>query len=249
VHLRDTWDAAQGHLLTHVKTTPAHIAAAKGAEALQQALVANGRAPNTPLADAGDLAADRFVQRETPQGITRVGPVRDRARWQPNGEGAYALEQYTSDWAAHSARCPAGHRSASWSPFPHATGHHAISVTSAQEDCAGCPQRTRCTRAKGPPRSRQLQRQPQQEAIDRMRADLASEAGHQLYAKRAGIEGTGSHGVRVFGLRRRRSIGLATTHGQQVASAAALHLDRLAPWCIHRPRAHTRVSRFAALAG
>jgi hypothetical protein len=69
------------------------MAAAQGSEAIPRALVAHGRAPNTPLADAGDLAADRFVQRETPQEITRVGPIRDRARWQPNGEGAYALEQ------------------------------------------------------------------------------------------------------------------------------------------------------------
>jgi hypothetical protein len=99
------------------------------------------------------------------------------------------------------------------------------------------------------PRSLQLQPQPQQEAIDRMRAYLEGNAGRRLYAKRAGIEGTLSQGVRVFGLRRSRSIGLAKTHLRQVASAAGLHLDRLAAWSIHRPRAHTRVSRFAALVG
>jgi transposase len=83
--------------------------------------------------------------------------------------------------------------------------------------------------------------------MDRMRAYLESEEGRQLYAKRAGIEGTLSQDVRVFGLRRSRYIGLAKTHLQQVASAAALNLDRLAAWFIHRPRAHTRVSRFSAL--
>jgi len=48
--------------------------------------------------------------------------------------------------------------------------------------------------------------------MDRMRAYPASEEGRQLYAKRTGIEGTLSQGVRAFGLRRRRAIGLAKTH-------------------------------------
>lgn len=83
--------------------------------------------------------------------------------------------------------------------------------------------------------------------MDRMRADRESEAGRQRYAKRAGIEGTLSQGVWAFGRRRRRSIGLAKTHVQPVTSATALNCDRVAAWFIHRPRAQTRVSRFAAL--
>jgi hypothetical protein len=80
-----------------------------------------------------------------------------------------------------------------------------------------------------------------------MRAYLESEAGRQLYAKRAGIERTLSQGIRAFGLRRSRYIGLAKTHLQQVTSATALNFDRLAAWFIHRSRVQTRVSRFAAL--
>jgi transposase len=247
VHLSETCDEEQVHLITHVKTTPANIAEARCTDAIQRALVANGRAPKTHLADAGYIAADLLVQSETQHGIRLVGPVRDSARWQHHVEGAYGLEQFTIDWAAHSAYCPQGHRSASWYPFQHANGHHYIRVTFAKEDCAGCPQRARCTRAKTQPRSLQLQPQPQQEAIDRMRAYLESEEGRQLYAKRAGIEGTLSQGVRVCGLRHSRYIGLAKTHLQQVASAAALNFDRLAAWFMHRPRAQTRVSQFAAL--
>jgi hypothetical protein len=82
-----------------------------------------------------------------------------------------------------------------------------------------------------------------------MRVYLKSAEGHQLYAKRAGIEGTPSQGVRAFGLRRSRAIGLTKTRLQQVAIAAALNLDRLATWFRLRPRVHTRVSWFAALAG
>jgi IS5 family transposase len=54
--------------------------------------------------------------------------------------------------------------------------------------------------------------------------------------------------VRAFGLRRVRYRGLAKTGLQNMATAAAINLDRLAAWFAARPLAPTRVSRFAALA-
>jgi len=80
------------------------------------------------------------------------------------------------------------------------------------------------------------------------RAWYASREGKQRYQRRAGIEGTLSQGVRAFGLRRTRYRGLAKTHLQHVATAAAINMDRLVAWLDERPRAKTRTSRFAALA-
>ena len=60
------------------------------------------------------------------------------------------------------------------------------------------------------------------------------------------VEGTISQGVRAFGLRRSRYRGLARTHLQHVATAAAIDLARLGDWLRAIPRAATRVSRFAA---
>jgi transposase len=54
--------------------------------------------------------------------------------------------------------------------------------------------------------------------------------------------------VRAFGLRRTRFRGLAKTHLQHVAIAAAINIDRIVAWLDERPRAKTRTSRFAALA-
>jgi transposase len=54
--------------------------------------------------------------------------------------------------------------------------------------------------------------------------------------------------VRAFGLRRSRYRGLARTHLQHVATAAAINVERLAAWFRATPRAATRTSRFAALA-
>ena len=68
-----------------------------------------------------------------------------------------------------------------------------------------------------------------------------------LYAQRQGVESTLSQGVRAFGLRQARYRGLAKTGLQNVATAAALNLDRLTAWLAQRPLAPTRISRFAAL--
>jgi len=70
----------------------------------------------------------------------------------------------------------------------------------------------------------------------------------ERYHVRAGVEGTLSQGVRAFGMRRSRYIGLAKTGLQQVCTAAALNGARIVPWLAGTPRAKTRVTRFAALA-
>ena len=67
------------------------------------------------------------------------------------------------------------------------------------------------------------------------------------YALRAGVEGALSQGVRVWGLRRSRYVGLARVPLQHVLTAAALHLLRLAGWLWEVPRARTRHSAFLRL--
>src|SRR5437867_13184592 len=86
------------------------------------------------------------------------------------------------------------------------------------------------------------------EALQAARAWYASAEGRQRYQCRAGVEGTLSQGVRAFGLRRTRYRGLPKTHLQHVAIAAAINIDRIVAWLDERPRAMTRISRFAALA-
>ena len=68
-----------------------------------------------------------------------------------------------------------------------------------------------------------------------------------LYAARAGIESTHAQAVRRSGLRQTRYIGLARTHLQHIATAAALNLIRLGEWWAGTPLGSTRHSHFAAL--
>lgn len=65
---------------------------------------------------------------------------------------------------------------------------------------------------------------------------------------RAGIEGTLSQGVRAFGMRQSRYIGLAKTALQEVCTAVGMNVSRIVHWLDGRPRSKTRVTHFASLA-
>ena len=73
-------------------------------------------------------------------------------------------------------------------------------------------------------------------------------AWQERYHRRAGVEGTLSQGVRAFGMRRSRYVGLAKTGLQQVCIAVGMNVLRAVRWLDGQPRAKTRVTRFAALA-
>ena len=64
------------------------------------------------------------------------------------------------------------------------------------------------------------------------------------YSNRAGIEGAISQGLRAFGLRRSRYIGIAKTRLQHYATAAAMNLERVADWFAETGREKTRRSVF-----
>jgi transposase len=116
--------------------------------------------------------------------------------------------------------------------------------------CLPCPDRIRCTQAKtaGGARTLTLQPRAEFEALVAGRARQQTPEFAQRYARRAGIEGTFSQGVRALGMRQARYRGLRKTHLQQVATATALNLRRLQDWHNGTPRAATRRSRFARLA-
>jgi Transposase DDE domain len=68
------------------------------------------------------------------------------------------------------------------------------------------------------------------------------------YAKWAGIEGMLSQGVRVFGLRRSRYIGLAKTPLQHILIATTINLVRVVVWLTEPRPQKRRAAPLAALA-
>ena len=248
VHVSETCEPTEPHLLTHVHTTPASVHEAQCTEPIQQALVDKGTPPQDHLVDAAYISSELLVSSREEQDIILRGPTRPSQGWQTQVEGAYGPEQFVVDWDQHQVRCPQGHLATAWWEHGGGQGSRPIIVQFATQTCAPCPVRAACTRAKHRGRRLGLPPRAEAEAVADARAWYASAEGKAQYAQRAGIEGTLSQGVRAFGLRRTRYWGVAKTHVQHVAIAAAINVDRIVAWLDERPRAMTRISRFAALA-
>jgi transposase len=248
VHVSETCEPTEPHLLTQVHTTPATVHEAQCTAPIQQALIDKDLAPGEHLVDAAYISSELLVHSRDDQGILLRGPTRPSQGWQTQVQGAYTLEQFAVDWDQQQVRCPQGHLSVAWWEHGGGQGSRPIIVEFDKHTCGTCPVRPCCTRAKHTGRRLRLPPQDQYEALQAAQTWSASEDGQQLYKRRAGVEGTLSQGVRAFGLRRTRYWGLAKTHLQHVATAAAINIDRIVAWLDERPRAKTRTSRFAALA-
>ena len=248
VHVSETCEPTAPHLLTHVHTTPATVHEAQCTEPIQQALIEKDVPPREHLVDAASISSELLVRSRDEQDIMLRGPTRPSQGWQTQVEGAYSVEQFVVDWEQQQVRCPQGQVSAKWWEHGGGQGSRPIIVEFAKQTCAPCPVRAACTRAKRRGRRLGLPPRAEAEAVADARTWYASAEGKAQYGQRAGIEGTLSQGVRAFGLRRTRYWGLAKTHLQHVAIAAAINIDRIVAWLDERPRAMTRISRFAALA-
>jgi hypothetical protein len=248
VHLTETCEDDAVHLLTHAMTTPATVHEARCTVAIHQALAGKGLVPGEHLVDAAYVGAGLLVRGHEDHGIDLLGPPRPNPSWQAKVEGGHTIDRFEVDWERERVRCPQGRLSSAWSPLVERSGRSYVRVLFRKSDCGTCPAQPLCTRAKHRARYLKLPPRAGHEALRAGRERLATREGRRAYARRAGVEGTISQGVRAFGLRRSRYRGLAKTHLQHVATAAALNLERLAAWFRAVPRATTRTSRFAALA-
>jgi transposase len=247
VHLTETCDEGEPHLISHVATTTADVHEVRCTAPIQQALAEKDLSPSEHLVDAAYIEADLLVSSREDHGIQLVGPPRPDVSWQAKAEGAYDTSHFSVDWEAQRVTCPEGKVSSSWTPQVDGSGSASISVKFRTEDCRDCAARALCTRAKRMPRALKLHPRAEHETLGEARAFLATEEGKRLYQRRAGVEGTLSQGVRAFGLRRCRYIGLAKAHLQHVITGAAMNLCRLAAWFEGIPQEQTRTSRFARL--
>ena len=169
--------------------------------------------------------------------------------WQAQQQTGYDTSQFVFDWSAKQATCPQGQTSVTWTErTDQRSGRAIVAVQFATATCRQCPVRAQCTHAEKMPRQVTVRPQAEHEALQQARLYQQTEAFRQDYARRAGVEGTISQGVRAFGLRQARYLGLAKTHLQEVGTAVAINLCRWSAWHHHAPRAKTRTSRLAALA-
>jgi len=249
VSLTETCEDDLPNPITHVETTAAPTADGEVTPKAHADLQAKDLLPAVHLVDTGFLDAELLVASRRDYGVELLGPTRKDQRWQARAGAGFGIEHFAVDFQRRKAVCPAGHESIEWVPRIDNRGNDSIYIRFSSTDCGPCPSRAQCTKsqAEHPRRSLAVRPQPQYEALQQRRAFEESGEYAREYARRAGVEGTISQGVRRGGLRRSRYVGLAKTHLGHALTAAALNFVRGADWLADVPRARTRPWRFAIL--
>jgi transposase len=249
VHLTETCEDDAPNLITHVETTPAPMADGEVTPRVHRALQQRDLLPRVHLVDTGFLDAELLVTTKRDYGVDLLGPTRPDVKWQAKEGKGFAAQSFTIDWEQEQARCPAGQTSVQWTPAVDKRHNQVIKIRFSTKDCQVCPHLRSCVRSTKPSPRRLItvRTKDQYEALRERRERERTTAYAREYARRAGIEGSLSQGVRRCGMRRSRYIGLARTHLGHVLTAAALNVVRVAEWLAGTPRARTRRSPFAAL--
>jgi transposase len=248
VHVTETCDEDAAHLITHVKTCAAMQPDMASTADIHARLAAKGLAPAEHFVDSAYVDAGLLVGSRRDHGISLEGPVRGVASWQARAGQGYEQRHFAIDWERERVTCPQGKTSVTWRIRPDEDGSPRVQAVFSRSDCGACAARALCTPAKDARRSVYFHLREQHEALNAARARMDDPAWQERYRVRAGVEGTLSQGVRAFGMRRSRYIGLAKTGLQQVCIAAGMNAQRVVHWLDGLPRAKTRVTRFAALA-
>jgi len=247
VHLTESCDEGSPHLITDVHTTAATATDVKQLAPIQRRLAASGVLPAQLLADSSYVCGSNLVSSHACQ-IDLIGPAYKDNTWQAKADEGFDVANFHIEWEKKTVSCPEERQSIRWSETKTARGRSMIHIDFSPDDCTACPSRSLCTRAKDLPRTLTLQPREEHEAIQFARRRQNTEEFASLYSQRAGIEGTVSQGVRAFGLRKARYRGLKKTHLQELATATAVNVGRIANWLNDIPTAVTRRSRLAALA-
>jgi transposase len=250
VHLTETCDDDFPHLITHVETTPAPQADDEAIAPIHEALAAHDLLPKQHVVDTGYVDAQELVTSQQRYGVDLFGPTREDYHWQARECTGFEASQFAVDWLQECAICPVGKTSSSWTPVQDQRGNPVIKIKFAVQDCRPCSHRKQCTRSQSDSPRRVLTIRPQQQyqALQAARQRQATQEFKTAYNRRAGIEGTLSQGIRAFGLRRARYLGIAKVHLQEVFTATALNFCRISAWFFEQPRARTRQAAFLQLA-
>ncbi len=80
VHLTETCDKNQVHLITNVQTTEAHLADVDQTESIHQSLADKELLPQEHLVDAGYVDGTLLVESQEKYNLELIGPVRDNVR-------------------------------------------------------------------------------------------------------------------------------------------------------------------------
>lgn len=245
VHLTESCEDDEPHLITNVETTPGPIADGDATPHIHQALKSKALLPMLHIVDTGYLDAELLVTSKRDYEVEMLGPTRLDYKWQAKAGEGFDASSFQIDWERERAVCPAGHESLSWTPAMDNRSNEVVKIKFSMRNCQPCANRVKCTRAKR--RTITLRRRDQYNALQSARKRETTDEYATEYRRRAGIEGTLSQGVRGCGLRRSRYIGEAKTHLQHVLTGTAINIVRIYDWLTGKPRAQTQISTFKRL--
>jgi transposase len=251
VHLTESCDEGLPHLITDVHTTAATATDVKQLAPIQEGLAQRTKRTLTRRALGGFFLRlwkqSRFEPR--PPDRSHRPCLQGQHQEQAKDDEGFDVANFRIDWEKKMVTCPQRRQSVRWSETETARGRSMIHIDFSATECAACPSRPLCTRAKDLPRTLTLQPKEEHEAIQFARKPKKDRrVCLPRYSHRAGIEGTVSQGVRAFWLRQARYRGLKKTHFLELATATAVNVGRIANWLNEIPTAATRRSRLAALA-
>ncbi len=237
------------HLITDVETTAGPVADSAVTPMVHRALTAKDLLSGIHIVDTGFVDAELLVVSRRDYGVDLLGPTRPNWRWQARAEQGFGVQHFQIDWEKKQAICPEGHTSMEWRPKTDVRGNAAVCIRFSARDCGKCPSRDLCFPSEKQPARRSITVRPQEQyvALHAAREREKTEEYAQEYARRAGIEGTLSRGVRTCGLRHSRYIGQAKVHLGNLLTAAAINFLRVSEWLVGTPRAQTRISPFVRL--
>jgi transposase len=246
VHLTETCDDDQPHVITHVETTTAPIADGTMTPHIHAALQTRDLLPDVHLVDTGYLDAELLASSHQHFGVDLVGPTRPNVKGAVQEQAGFGLRDFQIDWAQQAVTCPAGKLASSWTTALDARLTPVIKIKFSRKACSGCPHRAACVQSDKPRvrRTLTIRTQEAHEALQAGRDREQTQAYKHLAAKRAGIEGTISQAVRRCGMRRTRYIGLPKTHLQHLLMATAVNAVRIGEWLAGTPHAKTRIAPF-----
>ena len=247
VHLTETCDKDMPLIITNVETTPATTTDGQMTSVIHENLADQDRLPNVHFVDSGYTNAQNLAE-AAQIGVDLCGPVAGDPSWQARAASGFDIPHFDIDWAALRATCPNGTFSRSWCEGVDNTGKPVVRIHFSASECLCCLDRENCTTAKAAPRILTVRREEEHKALQAGRQRQKTDEFKQAYKIRAGSESVIALGVRTFGLRTSRYVGLAKTGLQHILTATAMNLTRTVAWLGGANRKKTYQSRFARLA-
>lgn len=248
VHLTETCDADSPNLIVNVETRTSTEPDHTVTGIIHDHLAQKACLPAEHFVDQGYTSVDHLVRANKEYAVDLMGAVPDDNSWQALHQG-YDSRHFTINWDKEQAVCPQNHTSCSWSLAKTRSQRPVVKIKFRRKDCGACTQIALCTNNKEKRRTLTVLAprahfEAQQEARQRQQTTEFKEACHL----RAGVEGTISQTAYALGARQARYRGIAKTHLQNLATAAATNLLRVIAWLNEVPRSVTPQSHFARLA-